>query len=422
MDLRTGSKQLIRDINMAMVMDCVRRHGPVSRVEISDRTGLGRSTITGLVNLLLREELLWETGSGESSGGRKPVMLELNAGARHVLGLKLAPGAVSAAVCDLRARVVARAGRPLPRGQEPAAVLDQMKACVEDALAAAGVSRERVIGVGVALPGVVDPATGTSVSPTFFRWSNLAVRSELEAALRLPVLVENDANAFALAEHAHGAGRGFDHLIAVTVGIGIGSGLIAGGQLYHGARSGAGELGHITIHEGGPQCVCGNAGCLEAMASDAAVARGARAAVSAGQVTALDGLSGGDPARIDRSMVVAAAQAGDGVARRLLAEAGAHLGTGLANALNLLNPQRIVVGGEAVQQAGDLLLEPLRQTLARRSFSVLADGVDVVPAALGDDAWVIGAATLVLEEFFKPPIYEGGHHPAAVAFARIMDT
>lgn len=406
MELRTGSKQLIRDINVTAVVDCVRRLGPISRVEIAKRTGLGHSTITSLVNMLLSENLLLEVGSAESSGGRKPVLLELNAQARFAVGAKLAPETASAAVCDLRARVVARAERPVARDQSPSEVLGAVAGAVRDALSTAGVDDKRILGVGLAVPGIVDPVTGTSVSPTFFRWANLDVRQELQSVLGLPVVVENDANVFALAEYLHGAGKGFQHLVCVTVGAGVGAGLITGGNLYRGAIAGAGELGHITIDERGPVCICGNRGCLEAFASDQAIVRMARRSMAM--------------PNISREKVVAAARAGDLAAKRILRQVGVHLGVGLANALNILNPQLIVVGGEAIHQAGDLLLEPLRKALRSRAFSVLADGVEVIPSALGPDAWVVGAATLILEELFRPPIYEGGVHPQVVAISRLF--
>lgn len=398
-DLRPGNKQLIRDINLAVVVACIRRHGPIARVDIAERTGLGRSTVTGLVNQLLKDGLLLEVGTDESSGGRKPILLELNPRARFAVGVKLAPRVVTAAVCDLNARVVARVERPVNRSQSPAAVVKTLGDAVRDAMAATGAQRERVLGVGVALPGIVDRRSGTSISPTFFQWANLAIRSDLEAAIGLPVIVENDANVFALAEHRHGAGKGYDHLVCATVGIGIGAGLIADGRLYRGAIAGAGELGHMTINKGGPLCICGNRGCLEALASDGAVVRAARRAMGIDDLT--------------HHQVVAAARNGDRIARRILRQAGGYLGVGLANAINLFNPQRVVLGGEAVQQADELLLAPLQDALRRRAFSVLADQVDVVAGMLGRDAWVVGAATLILEEFFRSPIAEPGADPEA---------
>jgi N-acetylglucosamine repressor len=275
--MRPAGKQLMRDMNVAAVVDCVRRHGRVARVDISKRTGLGRSTVTELVSFLIDDGLLVEAGTDVSSGGRRPVLLELVPSARYAVGVKLAPEAVTAAVVDLSATVVGRSQRPvsrsLPAQQVLTAVVDAVRAALDDVSA----SSDQVIGVGVALPGIVDPERGTSISPTFFGWSNLAVRDELEAVLGVPVVVENDANAFALAECVHGAGRGFSHVIAVTIGVGVGAGLITNGWIYRGGIAGAGELGHITITQSGPVCVCGNRGCLESRVSDQAIAAAAAA-------------------------------------------------------------------------------------------------------------------------------------------------
>ncbi|HCW51517.1 MAG TPA: hypothetical protein DGR79_05560 [Clostridiales bacterium] len=404
--LRSGSKQLIRDLNISTVVETVRQRGPISRVEIAEVAKLGRSTVTGIVNLLLKEGILVEAGSAESRGGRKPVLLALNPRARCVIGVKLAPASVTAALADLHAQVLQKVRRPLSRGQGPEAVFRTLLDVVHEVQRMDdGVKGPPVIGVGVVLPGIVNTTTGTSVASHLLHWANIPVRELLEKELRIPVLVDNDANAFALAERTYGAGQGADNLLCVTVGVGIGGGIITNGRVYRGSITGAGEIGHITIDERGPLCSCGNRGCLEALASDGAIAQAARRAVAKGRKTLILEAAGGDPSAITRETVVLAAHEGDRVARRILREAGRHLGTGLANAVNLLNPERIVIGGEAVQQAGDLLLSPLREAMKERSFSVLADEVAVVPAALGEDAWLVGAATLVLEEVFTPPIY-----------------
>ena len=419
--LRRGSKRLIRDLNVATVLNLIRRYEPISRVDLAERTSLGRSTITGIINLLSREGLVVPVGSAESSGGRKPELLQLNAKARHVLAIKLAPGLITLALTDLHARVLERRDQPMAAGADPPAALNLVVQGVKALLAVRGVLPDQVTGVGAVLPGIVDSQTGISRSTLLRGWENLPVRRMLEERLGRPVFVDNDANAFALAEHWYGAGQGFDHLLAVTVGIGVGAGLVMGGSLYRGARWGAGELGHCTIDETGPLCTCGNRGCLEALAGDSAVQRLARQVMESGVNTTMLELVGGDPAAITREVVVRAAQLGDRPARRVLESIGQHLGIGLANAVNLLNPEAIVVGGEAAMQAGDLLLDPLRHTLRARSFSVLGDGVHVVPARLGADAWLMGAAAVVLDEVFKPPIYAATGDQAQVNLARTLE-
>ncbi|MCL5038615.1 MAG: ROK family transcriptional regulator [Firmicutes bacterium] len=421
MKLRVGSKQLIKDLNISVVVDTIRKHEPISRVDIAELTRLGRSTVTGIVNLLLKEELIVEVGSAESRGGRKPVLLKLNPQARYAIGIKLGPSLITVALTDLHAGVLSKVTRPISSRQGPKAIFRALLGAIEDVTRDNPRSQGRIIGIGVVLPGIVDPSTGTSVSSHLLNWANIPVKALLEAELNIPVFVDNDANAFALAEKWYGAGRGKDNLLCVTVGVGVGGGIIANGQLYRGSIAGAGEIGHITIDEHGPLCACGNSGCLEALASDGAVVRSAREAMDKGQKTSILEVAGGDPSAVTREIVVSAAREGDRVARRILRETGQHLGTGIANAINLLNPERIVVGGEAVQQAGDLLLEPLRESMKKRSFSILADRVDVVPAALGENAWLMGAATLVLEEVFKPPIYGMEGNKPTLAIPSLVD-
>ncbi|MGE5591682.1 MAG: ROK family transcriptional regulator [Bacillota bacterium] len=404
MKIRQGSKQLIRDLNVSTVVNTIRRHEPISRAELAERTQLGKSTVTGIVNELLRDGFLVEAGAAESGGGRPRVMLRLNSQARYTVGVKLAPTSVTTALTDLHAQVVQRVEHHVLPEKGSEAIIADLVGSIREVMARQQVDPNTVIGIGVVLPGLVDPHTGVSLSSYFLNWRDIPLKAALEKELSLPVFIDNDANAYALAEHWYGAGQGSVNMLGVTVGIGIGSGIIIGGQLYRGGSKGAGELGHITIDPNGPPCACGNNGCVEAFASDAGMARFAREAAQAQPGSLLTGLAGAGE-EITRDVVVAAARQGDRAARQALAMAGRYLGVGLANAVNLLNPDRIVVGGEAVAQAGDLLLDPVRQGLRERAFSVLADDIRVVPARLGQDAWLVGAATVVLEEVFKPPIF-----------------
>lgn len=203
--------------------------------------------------------------------------------------------------------------------------------------------------------------------------------------------------------------------MTLTAGVGVGAGIIIGGQLYRGGRCGAGEIGHMTIDEEGPPCHCGNRGCLEALVSDEAIARRAREKLGGTSPTP-------DQGPITREKVVEKALAGDSTAREILREAGYHLGTGIANLVNILNPEVIVVGGEAAAQAGELILEPVREAMRKRAFSVLAKDTRVVPAALGPDGWLVGAATLVLQEFFRMPIHRRGEAAGEIQIVQVAQT
>lgn len=409
MPLRPGDRQLIKEWNIGLVLDMIRRHEPVSRVDIARLTGLGRSTISGIVGRLLREGLVAEVGCASEGGtGRPAVLLRLKARALAVAGVKLGPAGIIASLTDLYTEPIVTLNRPLPSEADGEGVVSAIGDAVRTLIEQSGFDPGRVLGVGLVIPGVVDPATGTSLNSYFPHWRGLPLRHLLEERLELPVMVDNDANAVALAEHRFGAGRGVDQMIGITVGVGVGAGLIVDGRLYRGRKNGAGELGHVVLDMKGPTCVCGKNGCLEALAGDRALVANAAAAVTAGRVTAIAPLAG-SPERITREIIVAAARAGDRLACELLEQAGEWLGQGVAGAVNLLSPARIVVSGEAALQAGDLLLDPLRRSLGRWVFPSL-DGVDVVLGQLGTAAWFRGAATLVVDKAFRVALDDGPAH------------
>lgn len=404
MAIRTGDRQLIKELNIALVINLIRQHEPISRVEIAERTGLGRSTVTGIINTLLKEGLVTEIGSAESPAGRKPVLLGFNARARYAVGIKLAPSSATGALVDLSANVLHIQEVALNPARGADAVIADLKHLLAMILETSGVDRNLLLGIGLVMPGVVDPTTGTAIASYFLGWANLPIRDILEEELDIPVYVDNDANAMALAEALYGAGRGVGDMLGLTVGVGIGSGIIIDGDIHRGARFSAGELGHVCVIPDGPACVCGRRGCLEAVAGDAAIVRRARQEMLNSQSAMLALLSRGQADLITREMVVEAAQAGDGGAQAALAEAGHWLGQAVGNAINLISPDRVVVGGEAVIQAGDLILKPLREQMAAMVFPSLPDPAMVIPAALGRNAWLQGAAALVLKDAFEVPI------------------
>lgn len=404
--IRAGDRQLIKELNIALALNVIRQHEPISRVEIAERTGLGRSTITGIINILLKEGLVRESGSAASSSGRKPVLLTFNARALYALGVKIAPRSASVALVDMSANVCHTTEIPLSPSRGAEEMLASIKQAVEATILQAGVAKEKLLGIGLVMPGVVNPGTGTAVTSYFLGWADFPIRDLLERELEIPVYVDNDANAMALAEALYGAGSGASDLLALTVGVGIGAGVIIGGQIHRGSRFSAGELGHSRVMQDGPTCACGRNGCLEALAADGAVVRRAREEVVAGRSPLLSSMVQGHPDLITREAVVEAAKEGDQAARAILAESGRWLGMAVGNAVNLFSPSHIVVGGEAVLQAGDLILGPMREALAEVVFPSMPADLKVVPAALGTSAWVLGAAALVLADAFQIPLKE----------------
>jgi glucokinase len=255
-----------------------------------------------------------------------------------------------------------------------------------------------VLAVGVGAAGLIDAGEGVLRFSPNLAWRDLPIAARVREALGLPCQVDNDANTAAYAEYRFGAGRGYRHMLLVTVGTGIGGGIVSDGRLFRGANGFAAEVGHIIVEPGGPLCGCGNRGCWEQVAAGRAIDRMGREEAREHENSILRRLADGDPEKVTGRLVSEAARRGDDAARHILSEAGRRLGEGIAGLVNVLDPQVVVVGGGAIV-AGDLLLEP-----ARASFRDAVEGpefrprVPLVAAELGNDAGAVGAAALALEE------------------------
>ncbi len=258
-----------------------------------------------------------------------------------------------------------------------------------------------VEGIGLGIPGPVNPYTGVVINITNIPgWKNLPLQQILEERLARPVFMGNDANLAALGEWKFGAGRGHRDVLYLTVSTGIGGGVVAGNRLLLGAHGLAAEVGHILLQPNGPRCGCGQRGCLEALAAGPSIARDAveRLQRGEGMDSALRALSDGDFSKLTTALIGHAAKEGDAFARSLFREAGEHLGYGLASLLHLYNPSIVIIGG-GVSFVGDLLLEPVRATVRRYAMHEMYwRDVAIVPAALGDDAGLVGAGALAMEE------------------------
>jgi glucokinase len=291
-----------------------------------------------------------------------------------------------------------RSERTLSGERSPQEVLTRLTDLAREIMAEARVMASDVRGVGVSCGGPLDTKTGVIFAPPNLPdWKEVPVRAFFEEALGLSVRVENDANATALAEWKFGAGKGAQNVVFLTMGTGIGGGLILDGRLYRGTNDLAGEIGHQTILLNGPQCGCGKRGCLEALASGPAIARLARESLLYGRQKRVLALAGGKPADITAAHVIEAAQEGDAFARQILAEAGTYMGLGIANLIQILNPERVILGTIAVH-AGDLILTPIRAAVAEYAWPRSSAVCEILPAALGDRAQDLAAIALWLQD------------------------
>jgi glucokinase len=311
---------------------------------------------------------------------------------RWVIGVDLGGTQIRALRTDLAGEKAARAEQLTLAQQGPQAVVSRILETVREVMA--GVPREEILGLGIGAPGPIDSAGVVHDPPNLPGWKGVSLVDELAGPLGLPIYAGNDANLGALAEYRFGAGAGVDHLVYLNVGTGIGGGVISHGRMLTGWRGFAAELGHQTLDPDGPRCGCGQPGHLEAFASGPAIARDARKALEQGRSSTIPEHAKGP---VTAKSVAAAAMTGDALALELLHQAGYYLGLGLANLIHILEPQRILIGG-GVSLAGELLLEPARQTVDQRLMSTVYRGVEILPAALGPDVGLMGAAALVMQE------------------------
>ncbi|MCL5998576.1 MAG: ROK family protein [Chloroflexi bacterium] len=280
-----------------------------------------------------------------------------------------------------------------PNRAGPAAVIDSISQLIDEVVAAGQVTREAIGGAGVGMPGLVDLDRGVALLlPNIAgNWPEVMLRDVLERRIGLPVRLINDVRAITLAEWRFGAGKGVDTMACYAIGTGIGGGVVVNGRLHLGISGSAGELGHQVVEPNGAPCNCGGRGCLEMYASGPAIAARAIQAIVQRRPTCMGELVDQDLNRITVEVVLQAARMGDEVARTIFEQAGAYLGIAVANTLLTISPRKVVVGG-GVAAAGDLLLDPARRTVRERVFLMPADRVEIVPAELGNDAGLIGAA------------------------------
>lgn len=266
-----------------------------------------------------------------------------------------------------------------------------------ETMAATGASRERILGVGIGSPGPLDRQRGVVIFTPNLGWRDFPLRQRVSDAVRLPATLDNDANCATLGEWWLGAAKGARHVVGLTIGTGIGGGLILDGRLYHGVSDVAGEVGHTTIDSTGRRCGCGNYGCLEAYASGPAIAERAREALAGGEPSAMPAMVGGDLGRLTAALVYDAAKQGDRLALEVVRETARLLGAGVANLLNIFNPDVVVLAG-GVTQAGDALFEPMRAEVRRRAFKPAVEACRIVPGALQGNAGVVGAVATFAQQ------------------------
>ena len=374
----------LRNLGRVRILEALLHAPHTSRTELVRRTGLARATVGSVISELVRSGIVADGGSAtdRASSGRPARTLTLQPAAAHVLGVDIGRDHVRVMLCDLTGAPVWDRALPVAADHEAEWVLASAAALVDEAWQSTGTPQSRVLGVGVGIACPIDRTGTLRADGIMPGWVGIRPADELAGRTGFAVRLVNDANAGVLAEHRYGAARQFRNVIYIRLSTGIGAGLLCDGRLLLGSSGLSGEIGHLAVDPHGLICRCGNRGCLETVASPTAVA----------------GLLAQDPAApLSTSDLIRAVHDGHRGAVRAVRDTGDAIGRALAQAVTLINPELVVVGGE-LAAAGEILLDPIRDAIGRHAMSSLASALRVVPGALGDSAGVRGAAALVLND------------------------
>jgi predicted NBD/HSP70 family sugar kinase len=363
----------------------------ISRAEIAREAGLSRSTVSEIVSELLPTGLVAEVGEGPSRGGRRPIVLAFQDAACVILGVEMGGAHVSVALTDLRGQVLTFETREHPVRSDPAGTRALMAELCRLCLGSPEATGRPLAGIGVAAPCPIDPARPFRLSPVVMpAWEEQLGLEDLGEQYSVPLLVDNDANLGALAEHWWGLGGDADNLAYIKVATGVGSGHVIAGEIYRGATGVAGEIGHMAIDPHGGPCICGLRGCLVTLVGGQALVARATALLPEHPRSSLTGQP------ISVRAIEDAALAGDALGLQVIREAAEHLGTAIAGLLNLMNPAVVVLGGD-LARLGDLLLEPLRERVHSRTLVSSVAAAEILTSKLGPQSVAVGAATMVLK-------------------------
>lgn len=402
--MRRRTSRDIRTANRYAVLRQIIAESPTSRQELAAATGLSLATVATLVGELLGHRLIGEVGFEDSAGGRPRGLVAVDASGGALIGVDIAETYVRVELFDLALNVLARADEDMRPGENrPEQVVGHVAAAVGSVTGRAGVDGARVLGVGVSVPGQVDRDTGTAEYAPNWDWRDVPLLDLLAEHVAHPLYLDNPLRACAVAEQWFGAARGHGDAVVVNLGTGVGAGLVLGGGLYRGVSNSAGEWGHTTLVLDGRPCHCGDRGCVETYVGAPGIMRNLRETAPHSPL-----LHPGDQTATVRALARGAA-AGDPVAREVVRDTARYLGAAVADLVNLLNPEVVVLSSWVAAALGEPLLHEVREAVARHALRRPHAATEIVLSPIPNDPVCLGAATLALEGALSSP----GRAPAA---------
>lgn len=385
-------------VRKALVRFLVWKEGPLSRGKLARTLSLNLPTVSSCVNELVAAGELAEEGYEESTGGRKPQLLDVRPERMTVVGLTFSSRGISSAWADMKGNLNNLRIYPFQPGEGRQRALDTIHTAITEQMESAQQARgHKPVQIGMGVSGLLDASTGVShLFPRFDEWSDVPLGPMMTERFGVPTIVDNHIAAIALAETVFGNNRGLRNGLYIQLGPGVGAGIVIDGRIYRGSKLSVGEFGHTTV--GGSDlsvlCYCGNYGCLEAVAGDYALVQQAEAAIRESVKTRIPECAS-VPGRITPGAVFRAAQQGDRFAMNLVEKVAQLLGTGIANLVNLYGPETIILGG-TMAQAGEIMLEPISRTMRKCALEPMQTGIQITRSSFGNDEAIKGAVTLAL--------------------------
>jgi len=401
----TADHAFVRELNLSSVLRLIYRSAPLSRAQLAAKTGLNKSTISSLVEDLLERHLIHEVGTNSNGAGRPATLLQVNASAGAMVSVELGVDFVTAALIDFVGTILWRTQISVEAAESRETTVLQILALVEETVAVSRARALPVLALSFAIPGTVDLEQGVLIFAPNLNWRNVSFR-EIFATTALKVYVENDANAAAVGEHLFGGAQHVKDFVFVFAGVGLGGGLFLNDRLYRGKGGYAGEIGHTAIMAEPLQleCHCGNLGCWETYANQGSILRRVQAGLDAarGGAGLIPTLMSKQHAPLSIAVIKQAADAGDSQAVDALAAAGTAMGIGIAGLINVLNPEKIILGGP-LSVAGEHMLPSIVESVRRHSMQEIAAQTEIALSTFGPDASVMGAAAVVVDDILTNP-------------------
>ncbi|MGG1698179.1 transcriptional repressor XylR [Bacillus zhangzhouensis] len=375
-----ADQNFVKKINQKLLLKEILQHAPISRAKLSERTGLNKSTVSSQVSTLMKEHLVYELGQGESSGGRRPVLLMFNKRAGYSIGIDVGVDYVNGILTDLEGSILHEEQLKLP-SSSPGVTTRILIELIQQLISQIPSSPYGLIGIGLCIPGLVDTDEQIVFTP-HSKWKNVDLKTTLQDTFEVPVFIENEANAGAYGEKIFGAAKHYEHLIYASIGTGIGIGIIINHHLYRGAYGFSGEMGHMTIDFNGPTCSCGNRGCWELYASEKAL---------------FQSLQTKDQ-HVSYQDIEQLAKLNDMKTLNALRNFGFYLGVGLTNVLHTFNPKAVVLRNKVIESQ-PTVLSVIQDEVSSRMNAQFSSRVELLPSSLGHNAPALGMTSLVTEAF-----------------------